>query len=91
MATRDDDNEGELFTPFVPGADAANPLRAYMQISKADKTRFAELPKNANDQTIEVFDVVSQQSYVVRRASCGGSCYCAAEIVAKGNRTERHY
>lgn len=86
-----DSSERVLFTPFVIGADATNPLRAYMQISKADKARFAELPKDASDQTVEVFDAVSQQSYIVRRASCGGSCYCAAEIVKKGSRTERHY
>lgn len=93
MGTQNDNNdtERELFTPFVADTDAANPLRAYMQISKSDKARFAELPENTNEQTVEVFDIVSQQSYIVRRASCGGSCYCAAEIVKTGSRTERHY
>jgi hypothetical protein len=84
-------DETVLFTPNVTDADAGNPLRAYMQISKADKAAFAELPEGESRQTVEVFDTVSQQSYIVRRASCGGSCYCAAEIVGKGLRTEQHW
>ena len=81
-----------IFTPYMPGErEPDNPLRAYMQISKEDKGRIDALPERTNADTVEVFDIVSQQSYIVRRADCGGNCYCAAEIVCKGNRTERHY
>lgn len=85
-------SETVLFTPYIRGErEPRNPLRAYMQLSKEDKAKFEELPKNGNAATVEVFDTVSQQSYVVRRADCGGRCYCAAEIVGKGSRTEPHY
>lgn len=85
-------SETVLFTPYIRGErEPDNPLRAYMQISKEDKARFEALPIGSNRLSTEVFDTVSQQSYVVRRADCGGNCYCAAEIVGKGSRTEPHY
>lgn len=84
--------ELKTFTPYVQGETAAsNPLRAYMQISLEEAAAFDKLPRVPDSEPMEVFDEVSQQSYFVRPASCGGNCFCAAEIVRKGNRTEKHY
>lgn len=80
------------FTPYVIGeSESANPLRAYMQISAEDSAKVNALPKVPNGEPVEVFDVVSQQSYFVRPAACGGRCFCGAEIVRKGNRTNEHF
>jgi hypothetical protein len=67
-----------LFTPFVaPG----RLLRAHMEIDDADMALFNGLPEGGTTASVEVFDGISESFYTVRRASCGASCFCAAEIV----------
>lgn len=72
-------SEERLFTPFA-GRSTCPALRAYMKISEQDMAAFDALPQGRSEGTVDVFDTVSQRTYRVRRASCGGSCYCAAEI-----------
>lgn len=69
-----------LLTPF-----AGNPsfplLRAHLMVSEADMRNFDSLPKGRNNHTAKVFDTVSGDAHLLRRADCGLGCYCAAEIV----------
>ena len=74
-----------IFTPVIVGdwpvgISAFSPGtyddRAALEISEADYARFNGLDRRA--RTI-VTDVPTGQRFLVRHASCGGACYCAAE------------
>lgn len=70
----------QLFTPQAPGRRKHLP-RLKLYISQADFNRFAALPKRASSGNILITDVPTGRQFLVRRAPCALSCYCAAKIV----------
>jgi hypothetical protein len=66
-----------VLTPFcIEGSR----LRAHLMISDDDMQAFDALDKDS-DETVDVFDEVSQAMYRIKRADCGAGCRCAARIV----------
>ncbi len=78
-------NNPRIFTPFVGTTGDHHRDRAEMLITASDIQRFDSLPRQQAHDVISVFDAYSQEHYYVRRATCGGGCFCAAEIVDSGD------
>lgn len=49
--------------------------------SKEDRDKFDALPQGESDKTVEVYDAERNLYLTIRRASCGATCCCAAEVI----------
>ena len=67
---------------FTPYANPRTNMRAYMQLTAADKDKYDALPR-LSDKSVVVFDTISQDHYRVKRADCGAGCRCAAVVLGR--------
>jgi len=58
-------------------------MRAHLMISREDMGKFDALPLESED-TLDIFDLVSQTIYTIKRTDCGAGCRCAAVVVGTG-------
>lgn len=70
--------EGEIFTPFLP---AYGDKRIMLLLTPQDREAFDSLPDGRSRSVVEVWDLLTDTTFTVRRARCGLGCYCAAEVV----------
>lgn len=74
----------QVFTPYVQGKH----YRAYMLLDKKDGARLHSAKVRDRVGWKEtVTDQNSGQRYLVKSASCGAGCHCAAEIVTELDET----
>ncbi|MER9496330.1 hypothetical protein NKI86_31715 [Mesorhizobium sp. M0320] len=79
-----------IFTPFESQTSGR---RLLLKLSPEDKQKWDSKPRRSHMQ-MEVTDQTTGRRLVVRSASCGAGCYCAAEVVREiptGSTEALHY
>jgi hypothetical protein len=71
------DESGPNLFAFAEGGEVSNEVK--IRLSREDRSRFADLPRDASSPWIKVLDELTGTFYEVRTAPCSLACWCAAE------------